>query len=109
MSAVRVGKFANILCAHMLITVLVELVFYCTDKRPDLGDLVSFPIEDGMGMIRIIDSISDWKELAYQLLKNDEKCKELLNSTDENKAKCTLAVLYCQSQILRFSTLGKGC
>ena len=92
MSVVRVGKFVNILCARMLITVLVELVFYCTDKGPNLGDLASFPRKDGMGMIRIIDSISNWKQLAYQLLKEDEKRKDLLNST-ENEAKCTLKVL----------------
>ena len=77
----------------MLITVLLELVFYCTDKRPNLGDLVSFPREDGLGMIRIIDSISDWKQLAYQLLKRDEKREVLLNSAG-NKAECTFAILY---------------
>ena len=58
----------------------------------NIGDLASFPRKDGMGMIRIINSISDWKQLAFQLLKRDEKRKVLLNST-ENKAKCTLAVL----------------
>ena len=95
MSVVRVGKFANIICVHacMLITVLVELVFYCTDKRPNLGDLASFPREDGMGMIRIIDSISNWEQLADRLLKEDEKREDLLSST-ENKAKYTLTVLY---------------
>ena len=43
-------------------------------------------------MIRIIDCISDWKELARQLLKKDEKRKDLLKST-EDKTKCTLTVL----------------
>ena len=78
--------------AILLITVLVQLVFYCADEKPNIGDLASFPRKDGMGMIRIIDSISKWKELAKQLLKNDEKRKDLLNST-ENEVNCTLAVL----------------
>ena len=76
---------------HAHYTVQVELVFYCTDEKPNIADLASFPRKDGMGMIRIIDSISEWKELAKQLLKK-EKCKDLLNST-ENGADCTLAVL----------------
>ena len=59
---------------------------------PNIGDLASFPRVDGMGMIRIIDSISDWKTLARQLLKNNEKRRDLLNST-ENKTNCTLAVI----------------
>ena len=68
------------------------MVFYCADEKPNIGDLASFPRVGGMGMIRIIDSVSDWKTLARQLLKNDEKRRVLLNNTG-NKTECTLAVL----------------